>query len=148
MIIHKETVKPISLSHAPPPPEKRNKQANTLFGIYAISDSEEASCQEQPGEVRIVTSIWDSVVHFTVGPLYTTKTVEVYCPLFKKSDLTEKNQEPKTAPKENPETKEPPPKTSSLKPESPPEKNNPEKDTKDKSKSKKKHGEYIFDSQF
>lgn len=86
VIIHKENSKPLSSIYAPPPPEKRNKQSNTFFGIYSLSDSEEASCQDNPGEVKMVRTIPDTMIHFFAGPFYTSRTVEVYCPLAKEEE--------------------------------------------------------------
>lgn len=113
VIIHKETAKPLSSVHAPPPPDKRNRQANTLFGIYALSDIEEASCENLPGEVKMVTTIPDSIIHFFAGPVYTTKTVEIYCPYNarngnkgKDKDSENKQTEVKTTPKENQDGKD------------------------------------------
>lgn len=156
VIVHKENSEPLSSIHAPPPPEKRSKQGNTLFGIYSLSDSEEASCQDQPGEVRMVRTIPDTVIHFFAGPFYTTKTVEVYCPYTKDKENEEKKNEVvgKTAPKENQDGKD------AVKPNSAPVPDKPNKtgnsfeaqdfnEPKDnkETKEKPKKGR-VFDSQF
>ncbi|EJO71769.1 hypothetical protein LIX31_04460 [Leptospira kirschneri] len=153
VIVHKENSKPLSSLHAPPPPEKRNKQANTFFGIYSLSDGEEASCQDNPGEVKMVRSIPDTMIHFFAGPFYTSRTVEVYCPLAK--DEEKKNEVVKTIPKENQDGKEAVKPNSSPVPDRPKPKdqfeaqemseNKDTKELKEKPKSKKNN---VFDSQF
>ncbi|MDV6237195.1 hypothetical protein CH379_016300 [Leptospira ellisii] len=156
VIIHKENAKPLSGSHVPPVPDKRAVQANTLFGIYSLSDSEMASCQDVPGEVKMVRAIRDSLIHFVIGPFYTTKTVEVYCPPGKKKeDKEDKFAETKTAPKEEAKQNPSPENANKRnddkeKPESQENKDSGKdgKDSKDKPKSRKKQGDYIFDSQF
>ncbi len=150
VIVHKENSKPLSSIHAPPPPEKRNKQANTFFGIYSLSDSEEASCQDLPGEVRMVRTIPDTLIHFFAGPFYTARTVEVYCPSWQDKDAEEKRNEVKAVPKENQDGKE------AVKPNSSPVPDRPKpnverleaqdmSENKEKPKVKKNN---VFDSQF
>ncbi|WP_425268830.1 LIC_10461 domain-containing protein [Leptospira barantonii] len=151
VIIHKETAKPMSTAFAPPPPDKRNKQANTLFGIYALSDIEEASCENFPGEVKMVTTIPDSIIHFFAGPVYTTKTVEVYCPYGtnhskkgKDKESENKQNEVKTTPKENQDGKD------ATKPNSAPTPD-PTSGSKDKDKSGPTNSapkKNVFDSEF
>ncbi|TGK07615.1 hypothetical protein EHO59_05815 [Leptospira semungkisensis] len=80
ILIHKVDTLPVAHMEKPPKPEKDLKQSSTLFGIYLISEKEEASCKNQiPAEVRLVTGFGDSIIHFLIGPLYNTKTVMVYC---------------------------------------------------------------------
>ncbi|TGK33756.1 hypothetical protein EHQ12_17160 [Leptospira gomenensis] len=156
VIVHKETVKPLSGSHAPTAPDRRAVQANTLFGIYSLSDSEMASCQDLPGEVKMFRTIRDSLVHFMIGPFYTTKTVEVYCaPGKKKEEKEDKTIESKTTQKEE-SPQNPQPETANKRNEEKEKSDSQEnkdsgkdgKESKDKSKSRKKQGDYIFDSQF
>ncbi|EQA70460.1 LIC_10461 domain-containing protein [Leptospira noguchii] len=153
VIVHKENSKPLSSIHAPSPPEKRNKQANTFFGIYSLSDSEEASCQDSPGEVKMVRTIPDTMIHFFAGPFYTARTVEVYCPSTK--DEEKKNEVVKTIPKENQDGKEAVKPNSSPIPDRPKPKDQFEaqemsenKDTKELKEKPKQKKNNVFDSQF
>lgn len=151
VIVHKENSKPLSSIHAPP--GKRNKQANTFFGVYSLSDSEEASCQDLPGEVKMVRTISDTLIHFFAGPFYTARTVEVYCPSWQDKYAEEKKNEVKTVPKENQDGKEAVKPNSSPVPDRPKpnfeaqdmSENKETKDPKEKPKVKKNN---VFDSQF
>lgn len=154
VIVHKENSRPLSSIHTPP--GKRNKQANTFFGIYSLSDSEEASCQDLPGEVKMVRTIPDTLIHFFAGPFYTTRTVEVYCSSWQDKDAEEKKNEVKTVPKENQDGKEAVKPNSSPVPDRPKpnverfeaqdmSENKETKDLKEKPKVKKNN---VFDSQF
>ncbi|MGQ2816713.1 LIC_10461 domain-containing protein, partial [Leptospira interrogans] len=121
------------------------------FGIYSLSDSEEASCQDNPGEVKMVRTIPDTMIHFFAGPFYTSRTVEVYCPLAKEEE--KKNEVVKTIPKENQDGKEAVKPNSSPVPDRPKPKDQFEaqemsentKEPKEKPKQKKNN---VFDSQF
>ncbi|TGL63531.1 LIC_10461 domain-containing protein [Leptospira sarikeiensis] len=80
VLMHKADALPVTQQERPPTPEKNMKQGSTLFGIYLLSQKEEAICKNNiPAEVKLVTSPGDSLIHFFIGPFYNTKTVIVYC---------------------------------------------------------------------
>ncbi|EPG74316.1 hypothetical protein LEP1GSC058_2798 [Leptospira fainei serovar Hurstbridge str. BUT 6] len=80
ILVHKETGSPpASLTKDPPEPDRKFRQASFVFGIYPSGSATEVSCPNSQPEVRMVTGFLDSIIHFLIGPFYTTKTVEVRC---------------------------------------------------------------------
>ncbi|EQA38227.1 hypothetical protein LEP1GSC047_0049 [Leptospira inadai serovar Lyme str. 10] len=80
ILVHKEADSPpASLAKDPPEPDRKFRQASFVFGIYPSGSPAEVSCTNSHPEVRLVTGFMDSVIHFLIGPVYTTKTVEVRC---------------------------------------------------------------------
>ncbi|EQA45385.1 hypothetical protein LEP1GSC050_2743 [Leptospira broomii serovar Hurstbridge str. 5399] len=78
ILVHKEADSPPA-SLAKDAPDRKFRQASFLFGIYPSGSAAEVSCTNSHPEVRLVTGFLDSVIHFLIGPFYTTKTVEVRC---------------------------------------------------------------------
>lgn len=61
-------------------PDLQRREGSYLFGIFEVRAHEvEVACGKAPPEVRIRTGFVDNVIHFLIGPAYTTKSVEVYC---------------------------------------------------------------------
>lgn len=60
-------------------PDAFSRQGSVLFGIRSITPAADVSCGRGAAEVKIRTSLWDTVIHFMIGPFYTTRSVEVYC---------------------------------------------------------------------
>lgn len=80
ILIHRNDALPLVHHENPPPPEKSVRQGNMIFGIYPMSPKELAICgnQSQP-EVKLYTNFADSVIHFFVGPVYSPRTVQIFC---------------------------------------------------------------------
>lgn len=60
---------------------KSARQGSLVAGYYFVSDPIEFSCpnpKEIP-EVKIITGVWDSVIHGLIGGIYSTKTLESFC---------------------------------------------------------------------
>jgi len=80
VIVIGEEKSPVSISDAPPEPMRRERQGSTAMGIIGLTrEPEPIVCRQQKPEVRIVTDFTDNVIHFFIGPFYTTRTVEIYC---------------------------------------------------------------------
>ncbi|TGL49149.1 hypothetical protein EHQ61_11820 [Leptospira wolffii] len=78
-VVYKSGDTPYSLSKEAPGADKRTRQGSIVMGIYMASNAEEAVCPNSFPEVKMFTGLLDLVIHFFIGPFYTTKTVEVYC---------------------------------------------------------------------
>lgn len=60
---------------------KSAMQGSMVAGYYFISDPVEFSCPN-PGEipeVKIITGVWDSIIHGLIGGIYSSKTLESFC---------------------------------------------------------------------
>ncbi len=60
-------------------PETEKSQASLGMGIYFLSDPLAVNCKEAKPDVHIEEDLLDNLIHFFVGPFYTTRTVEVIC---------------------------------------------------------------------
>ncbi len=57
------------------------RQGSLVAGYYFLSEPIEVGCPNPKDipEVKIMTGVWDSIVHGLVGGIYSTKTLEAYC---------------------------------------------------------------------
>ncbi|TGK01206.1 hypothetical protein EHQ53_09200 [Leptospira langatensis] len=78
-VVHKLNGTPYSLTSESPAPDQKFKQGSMVFGIYPVSHTPDVVCPNSIPEVKLVTKFTDLLIHFFIGPFYTTKTVEIYC---------------------------------------------------------------------
>lgn len=60
-------------------PEKTFKQGSYLFGIIDAFETPKIQCAEGNPEILILRNFWDNVIHWTIGGIYTQRTVQIFC---------------------------------------------------------------------
>ncbi|TGK07613.1 hypothetical protein EHO59_05800 [Leptospira semungkisensis] len=79
-VVHKVNGTPYALASEAPSPDQKFKQGSMVFGIYPVSHTPDVVCSNSSHpEVILVSKFTDLLIHFFIGPFYTTKTVEIYC---------------------------------------------------------------------
>ncbi len=71
-----DTVKPAPLKLLP---DNERRYASMALGIYELSKPETATCSDVPAKVVIRRNVVDALIHATIGGIYTTRSIEVYC---------------------------------------------------------------------
>ncbi|WP_036035451.1 LA_3781 family PerA/PerB upregulated protein [Leptospira mayottensis] len=62
-----------------PEPEQTFKQGGYLFGIINAFETPKIQCAEGKPEILILRSFWDTVIHWTIGGIYTQRTIQIFC---------------------------------------------------------------------
>ncbi len=60
-------------------PTGKVRYGSAAFGYIDISKNYESPCGQNVNQVVIRRDWLDSVIHFAIGGIYTTRSVEVYC---------------------------------------------------------------------
>ncbi|TQE73267.1 LA_3781 family PerA/PerB upregulated protein [Leptospira noguchii] len=60
-------------------PEQTYKQGGYLLGLINSFDTPEIQCSEGKPEILILRNVWDNVIHWTIGGIYTQRTVQIFC---------------------------------------------------------------------
>ncbi|MBW0432620.1 LA_3781 family PerA/PerB upregulated protein [Leptospira yasudae] len=55
------------------------KQGGYAVGLIESFDTPEVKCQEGKPQILIQRNFWDNVIHWTIGGIYTRRTVQVFC---------------------------------------------------------------------
>ncbi|MCG6169236.1 hypothetical protein LFX25_15430 [Leptospira sp. FAT2] len=55
------------------------KQGGYAVGLIESFDTPEVKCQEGKPRILIQRNFWDNVIHWTIGGIYTRRTVQVFC---------------------------------------------------------------------
>ncbi|WP_061249616.1 LA_3781 family PerA/PerB upregulated protein [Leptospira alstonii] len=60
-------------------PDQTFKQGGYLFGLIDAFETPKIQCAEGKPEILIRRNFWDNVIHWTIGGIYTRRTVQVFC---------------------------------------------------------------------
>ncbi|AVV50129.1 MULTISPECIES: LA_3781 family PerA/PerB upregulated protein [Leptospira] len=60
-------------------PERTFKQGGYLFGVIDAFETPKIQCSEGKPEILILRNFWDNVIHWTIGGIYTQRTVQIFC---------------------------------------------------------------------
>ncbi|MGJ4752538.1 hypothetical protein CH370_10905 [Leptospira kmetyi] len=75
--IHENQIQP-SFS-AESKPDQTFKQGGYLVGLIDAFETPEISCPEGKPQILIQRNVLDNVIHWTIGGIYTRRTVQVFC---------------------------------------------------------------------
>ncbi|WP_061222630.1 LA_3781 family PerA/PerB upregulated protein [Leptospira weilii] len=60
-------------------PEQAFKQGGYLFGMINAFETPKIQCAKGKPEILILRNFWDNVIHWTIGGIYTQRTVQIFC---------------------------------------------------------------------
>ncbi|EMY79512.1 hypothetical protein LEP1GSC060_2442 [Leptospira weilii serovar Ranarum str. ICFT] len=60
-------------------PDQTFKQGGYLFGLIDAFETPKIRCAEGKPEILIRRNFSDNVIHWTIGGIYTQRTVQVFC---------------------------------------------------------------------
>ncbi|MDI7207843.1 hypothetical protein QMM95_03220 [Leptospira santarosai] len=60
-------------------PDQEYKQGNWLAGLIPSFDPPLVSCTNGRPELKIRRGVLDTVIHWTIGGIYTRRTIQLYC---------------------------------------------------------------------
>ncbi|AXR61131.1 LIC_10461 domain-containing protein [Leptospira mayottensis] len=60
-------------------PDQEYKQGNWIAGLIPSFDPPLISCTNGRPELKIRRGVLDNVIHWTIGGIYTRRTIQIYC---------------------------------------------------------------------
>lgn len=60
-------------------PDQTFKQGGYLVGLIDAFETPEIRCAEGKPQIHIQRNVLDNVIHWTIGGIYTRRTVQVFC---------------------------------------------------------------------